>query len=126
MMRPTAAAPQSQRLIQWATLLAGVSLVLVIVNIVLAVVDQTAQAEVNQRQQQLAQAAQLEAITNVLTRALVAQADTVNDAQIRDLLKRAGVPQASAGPATSPNAPSATAPLAAAPLAGPATPAPKP
>ena len=41
MMRPTPAVPQSQRLIQWATMLAGISLVLVIVNIVLAMVDQT-------------------------------------------------------------------------------------
>ncbi len=98
---------------------------LVIVNIVLAVVDQTAQAEVNQRQQQLAQAAQLEAVTNVLARALVAQADTANDAQIQDLLKRAGVPQASAAPAT-PLTPHRPPPHWPRPLAGPATPAPKP
>jgi hypothetical protein len=88
MSQPPPAAPQGQRLIQWATFLAGVSLVLVVVNIVLAVIDQNAQAEVNQRQQQLAQAAQMEALTNVLVRALEAQAP---DPQIQDLLNRAGV-----------------------------------
>ena len=72
MMSQRPASPQGQRLIQWATMLAGVSLVLVVVNIVLAIIDQNAQAEVNQRQQQIAQAAQLEAVTNVLARELQA------------------------------------------------------
>lgn len=86
------ASPQGHRLIQWATMLAGVSLVLVVVNIVLAIIDQNAQAEVNQRQQQIAQAAQLEAVTNVLARELQAQAAA--DPQIQDLLKRAQLPVA--------------------------------
>lgn len=96
------AASQGSWLLQWATLLAGVSLVLVIVNIALAVVDQSAQAEANQRQQQIAQAAQLEALTNVLTRALSTQEQSSKDPQIQDLLTRAA---ASAGPAPTPAPP---------------------
>ncbi len=87
---------QSQWLIQWATLLAGVSLILVAVNIALALIDQTAQAEANQRQQQIAQAAQLQALTNVLMHALTMQEQSSKDPQIQDLLTRAG---AAAGPA---------------------------
>jgi hypothetical protein len=77
---------QGQWLIQWATLLAGVSLILVVVNIALAIIDQTAQAEANQRQQQIAQAAQLEALTNVLARALRTQEESSKDPQLKDLL----------------------------------------
>jgi len=100
------AASQGSWLIQWATLLAGVSLVLVIVNIALALVDQSAQAEANQRQQRIAQAAQLEALTNVLTHALTVQEQSSRDPQIQDLLTRAA---ASPEPA-SPLAPAAAAP----------------
>jgi hypothetical protein len=101
MSQPPAAPQQGQRLIRWATMLAGVSLVLVVVNIVLAIVDQNAQAEVNQRQQQIAQAAQLEAVSNVLVRSLEAQA--ANDPQIQDLLKRVGATtSAPSSPGTKP------------------------
>ncbi len=102
------ASPQGQRLIHWATMLAGISLVLVVVNIVLAILDQNAQADVNQRQQQIAQAAQLEAVTNVLARELQAQA--ADDPQIQDLLKRVQLPVA--GTAVPPPAP-APAPASA-------------
>jgi succinate dehydrogenase hydrophobic anchor subunit len=81
---------QGQWLIQWATLLAGVSLILVVVNIALALVDQNAQAEANQRQQQIAQAAQLEALTNVLVHALTVQEESSKDPQLKDLLARYG------------------------------------
>jgi len=100
------AASQGSWLLQWATLLAGVSLILVIVNIALALVDQSAQAEANQRQQQIAQAAQLEALTNVLTHALTVQEQSSKDPQIQDLLTRAA---ASAGPIS----PAASAPVPA-------------
>ncbi|MGH7153619.1 MAG: hypothetical protein ACREF3_06785 [Acetobacteraceae bacterium] len=80
-----------QRLIQWATLLAGVSLMLVIVNIVLATIVQNAQAEVNRRQQMIAQAAQLGPVTAALVRDLVAQSAT--DTKLQDLLKQAGITQ---------------------------------
>lgn len=100
-------------LIQWATLLAGVSLVLVVVNIALAVVDQSAQAEANQRQQQIAQAAQLQALSNLLTQALSRQEQSSNDPQLKELLARVGV-GAETAPAAAPAAPSA-APSAAKP-----------
>lgn len=90
-MSQPAAEPPGHRLIQWATLLAGVSLVLVIVNIVLAVIDRNAQAEVNRRQQQIAQAAQLEAVAKVMTRALTTQAEASQDKQLQDLLANAGI-----------------------------------
>lgn len=76
---------------QWATLLAGVSLILVIVNIVLASINASAQAEANRRQQALAQAAQLNAVNSLLERALVQQAEQANDSKVQDLLKKAGV-----------------------------------
>lgn len=82
-------ASEASWLIQMATVLAGVSLVLVIVNIALALLDQTAQAEASQRQQQIAQAAQLEALTNVLTHALSTQEQSSKDPQIQALLTRA-------------------------------------
>jgi succinate dehydrogenase hydrophobic anchor subunit len=99
--------PASSRgpwLIQWATLLAGVSLVLVVVNIALALIDQTAQAEANQRQQEIAQAAQLEALTNLLVHGLTTQEQSSKDPQIEDLLQRVNsglspVPPAAAPPA---------------------------
>ena len=105
------AASQASWLIQWATLLAGVSLVLVIVNIALALVDQSAQAEANQRQQQIAQAAQLEALTNVLTHALTVQEQSSKDPQIQDLLTHAA---ASAEPGST-VAPAAATPATAKP-----------
>jgi len=83
------AASQGSWLIQLTTLLAGVSLVLVVVNIALALMDQSAQAEANQRQQQIAQAAQLEALTNLLLHTLSVQEQSSKDPQIQDLLTRA-------------------------------------
>jgi hypothetical protein len=109
-MNERPAAPTGSWLIQWSTLLAGVSLVLVIANIVLAVVDQSAQGEANQRQQQIAQAAQLEALTNVLMHALTAQEQSSKDPQLQDLLRSGGSPPAPAG---------AVAPVPASPAAKP-------
>lgn len=100
-------------LIQWATLLAGVSLVLVVVNIALAVVDQSAQAEVNQRQQQIAQAAQLQALSNLLAQALSRQEQSSSDPQLKELLVQAGA-GAEAAPAGARAVPAA-APSAAKP-----------
>jgi len=105
------AASQGSWLLQWTTLLAGVSLVLVIVNIALALVDQSAQAEANQRQQQIAQAAQLEALTNVLTHALTVQEQGSKDPQIKDLLTRA----ATTAEPGSPPGPAAAVPATAKP-----------
>jgi succinate dehydrogenase hydrophobic anchor subunit len=104
------AASQGSWLLQWATLLAGVSLILVIVNIALALVDQSAQAEANQRQQQIAQAAQLEALTNVLTHALTVQEQSSKDSQIQDLLTRAAASAGPISPATPAPAPAIAKP----------------
>ena len=108
------AASQGSWLIQWTTLLAGVSLVLVIVNIALALMDQSAQAEANQRQQQIAQAAQLEALTNLLLHALSVQEQSSKDPQIQDLLARAaagaGPPSTAAAPPTPAAAPATAKP----------------
>lgn len=87
---PSSDPANQQRVVQGATLLAGVSLVLVIVNIVLASINQSAQAEANQRQQMLAQAAQLNAVNNLLERELIQQAQG-GDTKIQDLLKKANV-----------------------------------
>lgn len=96
------------RLIQWATLLAGVSLVLVVVNIVLATIVQNAQAEVNQRQQMIAQAAQLGPLNGALVRDLVAQSAT--DSKLQELLKQAGVTQPTPAAPAAPAAPTAAKP----------------
>ncbi len=102
-LRPPSADQQTrqQRLIQWATMLAGVSLVLVVVNIALAIIDQNAQADVNERQQIIAQAAQLNAVNTLLTRALQSQMQSAKDPQIEALLKSAGIGEAAA-PAAKP------------------------
>ena len=78
-------------MVSGTTLLAGVSLVLVIVNIALASINASAQREANRRQQMLAEAARLNAVNTLLTRALVQQAEQGNDAKVQDLLKKAGV-----------------------------------
>jgi len=90
-LRPLQSPAGQQRLIQWATLLAGVSLVLVVVNIVLATLVQNAQAEVNQRQQMIAQAAQLAPLNAALVRDLVSESAT--DTKLQDLLKQVGITQ---------------------------------
>jgi hypothetical protein len=82
--------------------------VLVIANIALALMDQTAQAEANQRQQQIAQAAQLEALTNVLIHALATQEQSSKDPAIEDLIHTASGGPASLG--APPAAPAATKP----------------
>jgi hypothetical protein len=84
--------PDPHRVVSGTTLLAGVSLVLVIVNIALASINASAQAEANRRQQMLAEAGRLNAVDTLLTRALVQRAEQGNDAKIEDLLKKAGVP----------------------------------
>lgn len=108
--------PNPQRVVQGTTLLAGVSLVLVIVNIVLASLNQNLQENVNRRQQVLVQAAQLSTVSTLLERAMVQQAEQGN-AKIQALLKRADVNFAAPGSAT----PAPAAPAPASPPPGPAT-----
>ncbi len=124
--RPSQQRPSQQRVVQGATLLAGVSLVLVLVNIVLASLNQNLQEDVNRRQQVLVQAAQINTITTLLERAMVQQAQQGN-AKIEAVLKRADVsftPPASATAATPPQATPPQATPAPGHTPAPATPAP--
>src|SRR5258708_22536046 len=73
------------------TSLAGISVVLVIVNGVIFLTNQSAQAEVNQRQQFINQSAQLGRVQEVLVRALATSAANNKDDQLRDLLSQHGV-----------------------------------
>lgn len=88
-------------MVQGATLLAGVSLVLVIVNIVLASLNQTMQENVNRRQQVLVQAAQLSSVATILQRAMVTQAEQ-GDEKIQAVLKRADITFKAPASASSP------------------------
>ena len=101
-------APNPHRVVQGATLLAGVSLVLVIVNIVLASLNQDLQDNVNRRQQALVQAAQLSNVAAILQRAMVAQAEQ-GDEKIQAVLKQAGVSFSEPATASSSSTPTTSA-----------------
>lgn len=105
-------APNPQRVVQGATLLAGVSLVLVIVNIVLASLNQGMQENVNRRQQVLVQAAQLSGVATILQRSMVAQAEQ-GDEKIQAVLKRADISFTAPAPASSPAPTASPAPASA-------------
>jgi hypothetical protein len=75
------------KLLYWVmTSLAGISVLLVIVNGVIFLTDQSAQAEVNQRQQFINQSAQFGRVQEGLVRALALSAANNKDDQLRDLL----------------------------------------
>jgi hypothetical protein len=79
--------------------LAGFSLLLVVVNIVLAVVNGHTQAEVSARQQFIADAPQYNAIGEALVRSLNAAASTTNDPALIAMMQRHGLnPSAGASP----------------------------
>jgi hypothetical protein len=89
------------------TLLAGAGLVLVVVDGALVLTNQTAQAEVNQRQQYITQSAQFARVQETLVRALAASAANNKDDQLRDLLAQHGIsftvnPPAGSAPAGAP------------------------
>ncbi len=82
----------SGKLLYWImTSLAGISVILVIVDGVLFLTNQSAQAEVNQRQLFISQSAQYGRIQEGLVRALAASAANNKDDQLRDLLAQYGV-----------------------------------
>ena len=93
--------------------LAGITLVLAVVYIVLVQENRSVQAEVNQRQQFINQSIQLGRINDALIRALAAAAVENNDEKLRELLAQNGI---TINPAT--GAPEKQAPPAAAPPAG--------
>jgi len=77
------------RLIQ--TILAVVALVLVVVNVMLALGNQSVQADVNERQQFIAQSIQLEQLNRQVVTVLANMAMKGNDEQLKNLLASSGV-----------------------------------
>ncbi len=73
------------------TALAGLVLFLVGVNILLAVGNQSIQAEVSERQQWIAQAIQLDTLNRQVVSVLANMAMKTNDEQLKKLLLSSGV-----------------------------------
>ena len=82
------------------TILSTLVLLLVIVNIVLALGNQSIQAEVSERQQMLAQTLQLENLNRQLIGVMANLALKTNDEQLKKLLAESGI---NLGPAETPN-----------------------
>jgi hypothetical protein len=74
-----------------STILAALLVVLVIVNIVLTLGNQSAQAELGERQQAIAQTMQLETLHRQVVAFLANMAINSNDEQIRALLSSSGI-----------------------------------
>jgi predicted Holliday junction resolvase-like endonuclease len=66
-------------------------LVMVLVNILIGLGNQSVQAEVTERQQEIAQTIQLEALNRQLVTVLASMAVKTNDAQLKKLLADSGV-----------------------------------
>jgi hypothetical protein len=73
------------------TVLAALMLVLVLVNIVLSLGNQSLRAEVNERQQFIAQSIQLEGLHREIITALATVALKTNDEQLKSLLASQGI-----------------------------------
>ncbi|HWP24207.1 MAG TPA: hypothetical protein VNM15_08550 [Candidatus Binatia bacterium] len=73
------------------TVLASLILLLVLVNILIGLGNQSIQAEVGERQQMIAQTIQLEALNRQLITVLVNLAFKTNDEQLKKLLAESGV-----------------------------------
>jgi predicted Holliday junction resolvase-like endonuclease len=82
------------------TVLSTLVLLLVVVNIVLALGNQSIQAEVSERQQMLTQTMQLENLNRQLIGVMANLALKTNDEQLKKLLAESGV---NLGPAETPN-----------------------
>lgn len=81
------------------TTLASLILVLVIINIVLGIGNQSIQAEVGERQQIIAQTLQLETLNRQLIGVLANMAIKTNDEQLKKLLADSGINLGPAQPA---------------------------
>ncbi|MGE5058978.1 MAG: hypothetical protein ACM3N3_06990 [Betaproteobacteria bacterium] len=66
-------------------------LILVLVNMLIGLGNQSIQAEVTERQQEIAQTIQLEALNRQLVTVLASMAVKTNDAQLKKLLADSGV-----------------------------------
>jgi hypothetical protein len=105
--------------------LAGITLILVVVYIVLIQNNRSVQAEINQRQQFINQSIQLGRINDALIRAIAASAVNNKDDKLRDLLAQNGItinpttgaPERGSVPAT--RSPAATAPATTPPATTP-------
>jgi len=73
------------------TVLAVVILLMVVVNVVLALGNQTLQSEVSERQQFIAQGVQLEQLNRQVMSVLVNMAMKGNDAELKALLTSSGI-----------------------------------
>jgi predicted Holliday junction resolvase-like endonuclease len=71
----------------WSALI----VVVVVLNILIAVGNQSIQAEVSERQQEIAQTIQLEALNRQLVTVLASMAMKSNDEQLKKLLSESGV-----------------------------------
>jgi predicted Holliday junction resolvase-like endonuclease len=83
-----------------STIFSCLLLVLVLVNILLAIGNQSLQSEVAERQQEIAQAIQLEGLYRQVIGYIAEMAVKTNDAQLKELLAASGFaidPQAEAG-----------------------------
>ena len=100
---------KAQALFWISTALAGLSVILVISNGILFLVNQDAQATINRRQQFINQSVQLGRVNEALVRALATSAASNKDNQLRDLLAQHGItfqinpPQPSAAPSAPSN-----------------------
>ena len=74
-------------LIAWS----GLILVFVVVNVLIAMGNQSIQAEVAERQQEIAQTIQLETLNRQLITVLANMAIKTNDEQLKKLLAEAGI-----------------------------------
>jgi hypothetical protein len=83
------------------TTLSGLVLLLVIVNILIGLGNQSIQAELGERQQMIAQTMQLENLNRQLITVLANLALKTNDEQLKKLLAESGI-NLSAGPEATP------------------------
>jgi hypothetical protein len=105
----------------WAAMaLSGLSLLLVVVNAVLVVGNQSAQFEVNQRQQTINSGAQLLRLRQVLAQILGNLAVTQKDQEVTDLLARHGFTVNQPAAEAQPRSPAPPAPPASPALQPPA------
>ncbi|MGH6969601.1 MAG: hypothetical protein ACREEN_10910 [Stellaceae bacterium] len=89
----------TQRIAWCGVALAGLSVLLVVVNIVLALVNAHTQAEVAVRQQVIADAPQYNAIGEALLHSLNAAVAATNDQALIAMMQRHGLNPSSAAPA---------------------------